>query len=189
MIERNPVDTKADFQARPLCGSYAFAIHERLTIEVFDRDLVRGEAMRWALGVLADGSYEVIGVWATPASGGWTWQDAVGDLRARGVAKIRFVSALGIEPAFSLSSRLVSMFHASEEVVRQLQRQACRAIKRSGPCVGVAAAAAIVEQALSRAEMKLGTVGTSLGMAVKGSAGARHARSRTKSVKTEALGV
>lgn len=187
MIERNLTDPRAQSQARPLCSSYFLAIHERLTIQVLDGDLVSGEVVRWALGVLADGSYEVLGVWATPESGSWTWQGAFEDLRARGVENIGLVSALGVKPSFVIPRRRVRTFHTSEEVMRQLQRRACRAIKRRGPCIGIADAIAFVEQVLSRAELEIGTAGASVDMAVKNAVGAGATRSRTKRVKTAAL--
>ena len=186
MIERNPTDSRAEFQARPLCSSYFLAIHERLTVQVLDGDLVSGAVVRWALGVLADGSYEVLGVWATPESGSWTWQDSFEDLRARGVEKIGLVSALGVKPSFAISRRRVRTFHTSEEVMRQLQRRACRAIKRRGLCFGIADATAFVEQVLSRAELEIGTSGASGEIAVKNAVGAGATRSRTKRVKTAA---
>lgn len=188
MIERKRTDPRGEFQARPLCSSYFLAIHESLAVQVRDGDRVRGEVVRWALGVLADGSYEVIGVWAAPASASWYWQDAVVDLRARGVKNIGLVSELGRGSSNATPRRRLRTLHASEEVMRQLQRRACRAIKRRGPCSDIAEAAAFVEDVLARAELGTGAVGESVEIAFESLAGAEPTRSRTNTAKMAALG-
>ena len=189
MIEGYPTDPRAGFQARPLCASYFLAIHERLAVQVLDGDRVRSEVVRWALGVLADGSYEVIGVWASPESRSWSWRDAAEDLRARGVEEIGLVAELGREPFPALPRRRLRALQTTEEVMRQLQRRASRAIKRRGPCSDIAVAAAFVEDVLGRAELGIGSAGASAELAFKNLVGAGAARSRTNRVKTAALGL
>lgn len=189
MIEGSSTNRGAEPQARPLCGSYSLVIQARLAVRVVDGDRTRSEVVRWALGVLADGSYEVIGVWAAPESGSWSWQDAVEDLRARGVEKIGLITELGREPILAVRRRRLHTLRTSEEVMRQLQRRACQAIKRRGPSSGIAEAAAFVEDALGRAELGIGAASASVETAFESRVSAESKRSRTNRGKTAALGL
>ncbi len=188
MIERNSTDPKAESRTRPLCRSYLLAIHGRLAVEVRNGGNVRSEPVRWALGVLADGSCEVLGAWSTHGSLSWSWQDAVEGLRVRGVEKIGFVFELGCEPLHTMHGRRVRTLHRSEEVVRQLQRQACRAIKRHEPCSDVAEAAGLVEDILSRAELGMGSGDGSLVTTFKRWVGTEPTSDRTGGVRSAAFG-
>lgn len=188
MIETNSTCPKTGSLTRPLCRSYLLAIHERLAVQVRDGSNVRSEPVRWALGVLADGSYEVLGAWTTPESRSWSWEDAVDGLRVRGVEKIGFVFELGREPPRSLHQRRVRTLHMSGLVMRQIQRQACREIERSEPCLDVAEAAGFVEDLLRRAELAIGPAGATLATAFKSWVRAEPGNARTNRVKSAALG-
>lgn len=176
-------------QARPLCGSYFLAVHERLTVQVRDRDLARSETVRWALGLLADGSYELLGVWAAPESGSWTWDDVAEGLRVRGVEKIGLVSERGSEFPPTLSRRRIRALHASDEVMRRLQRRARGAIKRHGPCSDVADATAFVEDVLAHAELAIGAAGGVGSMRANRPEATGGTPSQTKRVKAPTSGV
>ena len=180
MIERSLIDQSLESRARPLCGSYFLAIHDRLTIQLLDRHLVREEIFHWALGVLVDGSFEVLAVWAPPKSGSWTWEEAAECLKARGLEKVGLVCEFGLESSPDLPPRRARTFRASREVMVQLRTRASGAIKRRGHCSDLADATAFVESALSRAEQRIATAGTSVEMAVRNLVG-RPARSRTNS--------
>ena len=90
VTERNPTVQPSDWQSRPLCESYLLVIHESIPIQLLERRLVRDQIVFWALGVLADGAYEVLGVWPALTPDGWCAQEVADDLKARGVERIRF---------------------------------------------------------------------------------------------------
>lgn len=183
MTNGNRTDARGGFQAPPLCASYSLAIHDSLAVKVRDGDRARREVVRWALGVLADGSYEVVGVWAAPESASWSWQDALVDLEARGVECIGLVSELGRRPFLAICQRHLRTLHKSEEVMRQIQRRARRAIERRAPSSDIGEAIAFVEDVLRRAELEVGAIGQSVEMA-----GAGLTRSGTNKVRTTAFG-
>jgi hypothetical protein len=156
MFETRPNNQAVELQSRPLCSSYALVIHERLTVQLLDGDLVRNEDVRWALGALADGSYDVLGAWAAPATGSWSWQHAAEDLKARGVERMGLVFAFRAEQPTAIPRRRVRLFRASEEIMLRLQRRASHAVKRRGPCSDIVDATALVENVLRRAERGIG---------------------------------
>lgn len=72
----------------PLCRHYATAYFSTLEAEV--RNGTRSEAVviRWALGWLADGQREVMGVWSARTSRSRCWAHLLTVLKRRGVERI-----------------------------------------------------------------------------------------------------
>ncbi len=189
MIECNQTDPRAVSQARPLCSSYFLAIHESLTVQVKDGNGLRYVVVRWALGVLADGSYEVIGVWVTPEAGSWTWQDVVDELEARGVEKVGLVSARGLALSFAIPRGRLRSVRASLEAMSQMQRNACRTIKRCGPCSDTGDVVPFVEEVLRCAELRIDTAEISAELDVEEVVRAGPRRKRSNALQTVASGV
>lgn len=181
MIDGNQADPITTSLTRPLCRSYGFAIHERLIIQVLDGIHARGKAIHWALGVLADGSSELLGVWAVPDSGSWTWQNAVEALKARGVEKIGLESHLGFRPSFAISLRRAHTLRLGEEAMHQMKRRARRAIRLREPFFDIADATYFVERVLSRAELELDSTGASFEKAARDVADTRQTRNLNSS--------
>lgn len=187
MIGSDSTDPKSQSWTRPLCRSYLLVIHGRLAVEVRDGGNLRSEPVRWALGVLTDGSYEVLGAWTPPDSSSWSWQDAVEGLRVRGVERIGFVFELGCEPPRAMYRSHLRTLHRSKAVVRQLERRACRAIKKHQPCSNVLEVEGFVEDILSRAELQMNPVGTSLEAAIGSMVEARRSVGRGNRRKSVAF--
>lgn len=82
-----------EWRSVPLCRRYLWALFEADPVSVSDGEVVRGHVARWALGVLANGKYEVLGVWLDPVSEAKRWREVFEDLALRGVEKIRFVAS------------------------------------------------------------------------------------------------
>jgi hypothetical protein len=184
VAKRTSTKQATELRSRPLCRRYFLVIHHSLTTQLRDGSLVRNEDLHWALGVLADGSFEVLGVWADPESSAWPSQEAIDGLKARGVESIGLVSAFGRDATFAMSPRRARTLHASEDVTRRLQRQASRAIRRRGPCTNISDATAFVWSALENAEKKIGAE-----MAATNLVGTGHQRSGTKRVKPKVFGL
>jgi transposase-like protein len=78
---------------RLLCRKYLVAHFETLSIHVQPGGPERDYALQWALGVLADGRSDVLGVWLNRRSGGECWEAVFDDLKIRGAESIRFVAS------------------------------------------------------------------------------------------------
>lgn len=82
-----------EWQSRPLCCRYLLLHVETLSMPVREVGFVRDQTVHWGLGVLADGQYEVLGIWLHPASATTGWHELFEDLKVRGVEKVRFVAS------------------------------------------------------------------------------------------------
>lgn len=91
MLSRTHATQLTQRQAHPLCCRYLLLHFETVSTPVPRRDPMHHQAVRWALGVLEDGQYEVLGAWAEPEAGATGWEEVFQDLQVRGVEKTRFV--------------------------------------------------------------------------------------------------
>ena len=87
----------------PLCRSYLLAMFDDLCVYAYEAGAARHWRFRWAIGVLADGQHEVLGMWHDSASDAVNRQEASDDLVRRGVERIRVIA--GIEPNAELRVR------------------------------------------------------------------------------------
>jgi putative transposase len=78
----------AAWQARPLEAAYPLVFFDALRVKVRDEGLVRNKAVHLALGVRADGSKEVLGLWLEQNEGAKFWLRVMNELRSRGVEDI-----------------------------------------------------------------------------------------------------
>lgn len=182
----------------PLCRSYLLVLVHRIQIEVKD-SASPGRILWWALGVLRDGQYEVLGVWSALASRAKSWHEIFESLRASGAERIQFVSSsesaelhaalstayphatvlppIWTEEAFSeIPLRRRPPVLAGMDAIRELQLGADRAIKRNGCFSSLSHATAYVRDALERAEQRIWAV--QIGSKV----GLTDARGRTSSL-------
>jgi putative transposase len=75
----------AAWQARPLEAAYPLVFLDAIRVKVRDEGLVRNKAVHIALGVRADGTKEVLGLWLEQNEGAKFWLRVVNELRNRGV--------------------------------------------------------------------------------------------------------
>lgn len=75
----------------PLCGNYLAVSFKAFRIRLRGEAIARDREALWALGVLNDGQYEVMGAWATHTSDVELWRKVFEDLKVRGVEGVRFV--------------------------------------------------------------------------------------------------
>lgn len=135
----------------PLCRAYLIALFGSSTVQVKHDELAPGQVARWALGFLADGQREVLGLWLSPPSNDVCWQDMFADLKRRGVESIRLVdcsqptevrTALGA--AYPGSAALPSVAHLLGE---SLALVAPRSRAKVAGALGAVAAAATAQAA------------------------------------------
>src|SRR4051794_28050299 len=87
----------AAWQARPLETVYPLIFFDALRVKIRDEGLVRNKAVHIALGVRADGSKEILGLWLEQNEGGKIWLRAMNELRNRGVEDVLIAVVDGLK--------------------------------------------------------------------------------------------
>jgi putative transposase len=76
------------WQARPLEAIYPLVFFDALRVKIRDEGLVRNRAVHIALGVRADGSKEILGLWLEQNEGAKFWLRVMNELKNRGVEDV-----------------------------------------------------------------------------------------------------
>src|SRR4051812_18792986 len=87
----------AAWQARPLEAAYPLVFFDALRVKVRDEGLVRNKAVHIALGVRADGTKEVLGLWLEQNEGAKFWLRVMNELRNRGVEDVLLAVVDGLK--------------------------------------------------------------------------------------------
>jgi putative transposase len=82
------LDEIAAWQARPLEPVYPLVFFDALRVKIRDEGLVRNKAVHIALGVRADGTKEVLGLWLEQNEGAKFWLRVMNELKNRGVEDV-----------------------------------------------------------------------------------------------------
>jgi len=85
------------WQSRPLEPMYPVIFFDALRLEVRDDAVVRNKAVYLALGVLHDGTRDVLGMWIEQTEGAKFWLKVFNDLRTRGVNDILIAVVDGLK--------------------------------------------------------------------------------------------
>ena len=87
----------AAWQARPLEPVYPLVFFDALRVKIRDEGLVRNKAVHIALGVRADGTKEVLGLWLEQNEGAKFWLKVMNELRNRGVEDVLLAVVDGLK--------------------------------------------------------------------------------------------
>jgi len=87
----------AAWQARPLEPVYPLVFFDALRVKIRDEGLVRNKAVHIALGVRADGTKEVLGLWLEQNEGAKFWLKVMNELRNRGIEDILLAVVDGLK--------------------------------------------------------------------------------------------
>ncbi|GBQ19614.1 transposase [Gluconacetobacter sacchari DSM 12717] len=79
------LDEVAAWQNRPLEAVYPVVFFDALRVKIRDESVVRNKPVHIALGVRADGTKEVLGLWIEQNEGAKFWLRVMNELRHRGV--------------------------------------------------------------------------------------------------------
>ncbi len=90
------VDELTAWQSRPLERVYLVAYLDALVIKVRDKSGVRNKSVYIVVGVLPDGSKDVLGLWIEATEGAKFWLTILSELRQRGVQDILVLCADGL---------------------------------------------------------------------------------------------
>src|ERR1700732_5259470 len=87
----------AAWQARPLEATYPLVFFDALRIKIRDEGLVRNKAVHIALGVRADGTKEILGLWLEQNEGAQFWLRVMNELKNRGVEDVLIAVVDGLK--------------------------------------------------------------------------------------------
>ena len=85
------------WQARPLEPMYPVIFFDALRVKIREDAVVRNKAIYLALGVLPDGTRDVLGIWIEQTEGAKFWLKVFNDLKTRGVNDILIAVVDGLK--------------------------------------------------------------------------------------------
>lgn len=144
------------WQARPLEPVYPVVFFDALRVKIREEAVVRSKAVYVALGVLADGTRDILGLWIENTEGAKFWMKVFNDLKSRGCNDILIGvtdglkgmgEALGVVfPATTLQTCIVHLIRSSLDYASWKDRKAlAAAIKPIYTAPSAEAAAAELE--------------------------------------------
>ena len=144
------------WQARPLEPMYPVVFFDALRVKIREDGVVRNKAIYVALGVLRDGTRDILGLWIESTEGAKFWMKVFNDLKTRGVADILIAVTDGLKgmpealgavfPATTLQTCIVHLIRNSLEYASWKDRKAlAAAIKPIYTAVSAEAALAELE--------------------------------------------
>ena len=151
------------WQTRPLEAMYPVVFFDALRVKIREDAVVRSKAVYLALGVLPDGSRDILGIWIENTEGAKFWMKVFNDLKTRGVHDILISVTDGLKgmpealqavfPATTLQTCIVHLIRNSLDYASWKDRKAlAAAIKPIYTAPSAEAAMAEVAQIKSRLE-------------------------------------
>lgn len=87
----------ATWQARPLEPTYPIVFFDALRVKIRDEGFVRNKAVHIALGVRADGTKEILGLWLEQNEGAKFWLRVMNEMKNRGVEDVLLAIVDGLK--------------------------------------------------------------------------------------------
>lgn len=147
------VDEITAWQARPLEVMYPVVFFDALRVKIREDGMVKNKAVYLALGVLPDGTRDILGLWIETTEGAKFWMKVFNDLRTRGTQDILIAVTDGLKgmeqalaavfPKTTLQTCIVHLIRASLDYASWKDRRAvAAALKPVYTAVSVEAALA-----------------------------------------------
>ena len=125
------------WQGRPLEPMYPVVFFDALRVKIREDAVVRNKAIYLALGVLPDGTRDILGLWIESTEGAKFWMKVFNDLKTRGVADILIAVTDGLKgipealaavfPATTLQTCIVHLIRNSLDFASWKDRKALAA--------------------------------------------------------------
>ncbi|GAB1235735.1 IS256 family transposase [Ferrigenium sp. UT5] len=125
------------WQSRPLEPMYPVVFFDALRVKIREDAVVRNKAIYLALGVLPDGTRDILGLWIENTEGAKFWMKVFNDLKTRGVADILIAVTDGLKgmpealsavfPATTLQTCIVHLIRNSLDYANWKDRKALAA--------------------------------------------------------------
>jgi transposase-like protein len=122
------------WQSRPLEPMYPVVLFDALRVKIREDAVVRNKAIYLALGVLPDGTRDILGLWIENTEGAKFWMKVFNDLKTRGVADILIAVTDGLKgmaealgavfPATTLQTCIVHLIRNSLDYASWKDRKA-----------------------------------------------------------------
>ena len=87
----------AEWQNRPLDACYPLVFFDAIRVKIRDEGFVRNKAIYIALGILPDGTKEILGLWIEQTEGARFWMRVMNELKARGLGDILIAVVDGLK--------------------------------------------------------------------------------------------
>ncbi len=91
------LDEVAEWQNRPLDAVYPLVFFDAIRVKIRDEGFVRNKAVYIALGILADGTKAILGIWIEQTEGAKFWLRVMNELKNRGVSDILIAVVDGLK--------------------------------------------------------------------------------------------
>lgn len=82
------LDEVAEWQNRPLDPLFPIVFFDAIRVKIRDEGFVRNKAVYIALGILPDGTKEILGIWIEQTEGAKFWLKVMNELKSRGIADV-----------------------------------------------------------------------------------------------------
>ncbi len=125
------------WQARPLEPMYPVVFFDALRVKIREDAVVRNKAIYLALGVLPDGTRDILGLWIENTEGAKFWLKVFNDLKTRGVGDILIAVTDGLKgmpealgavfPQTTLQTCIVHLIRNSLDFANWKERKALAA--------------------------------------------------------------
>ena len=125
------------WQTRPLESMYPVVFFDALRVKIREDGVVRSKAVYLALGVLADGTRDILGIWIENTEGAKFWMKVFNELKTRGVHDILIAVTDGLKgmpealgavfPATTLQTCIVHLIRNSLDFASWKDRKALAA--------------------------------------------------------------
>jgi len=122
------------WQTRPLEPMYPVVFFDALRVKIREDAVVRSKAVYLALGVLPDGTRDILGIWIESTEGAKFWMKVFNDLKTRGVNDILIAVTDGLKgmpealgtvfPATTLQTCIVHLIRNSLDFASWKDRKA-----------------------------------------------------------------
>jgi len=87
----------AEWQNRPLDACYPLVFFDAIRVKIRDEGFVRNKAVYIALGILPDGTKQILGIWIEQTEGAKFWLRVMNELKTRGAADILIAVVDGLK--------------------------------------------------------------------------------------------
>lgn len=91
------LEAVAEWQGRPLDACYPLVFFDAIRVKIRDEGFVRNKAVYIALGILPDGTKEILGIWIEQTEGAKFWLRVMNELKNRGVGDILIAVVDGLK--------------------------------------------------------------------------------------------
>jgi putative transposase len=91
------LDEVAEWQNRPLDICYPLVFFDAIRVKIRDEGFVRNKAIYMALGILPEGTKEILGIWIEQTEGAKFWLRVMNELKNRGAQDILIAVVDGLK--------------------------------------------------------------------------------------------